>query len=69
MAEVDHTNAPKNKNITMSFQNIEGLYKMKTGPDGYIKFPCPRRKNENQTLIDCLNSTHFYPKPLNCLET
>lgn len=68
MAGGDYTNAPRNENITMSLQNMEELYKMKMGPNGNLKFPCPHRKNESQTLINCLNSTHFYPKPLNCLE-
>lgn len=68
VAEADYTNAPKNENITMCVQNTEELYKTKTELNGYFKFPCPHREKLKQTLINCLNSTHFYPKPLNFSE-
>lgn len=35
-AEVDYTDAPKNESITMSLQNVEELYNMKTGPNAYV---------------------------------
>lgn len=35
-AEVDYTDAPKNESITMSLQNAEELYNMKTGPNAYV---------------------------------
>lgn len=64
-AEVDCTDAPKNESITMSLQNAEELYNY----EDRTKCICPHREYESQTLINCLNYTHFYSKPMNCLET